>query len=161
MYKVKVSVNDVPYNGYINIDPSPDLSTENARSCEVLIGNPTDLSQIEDGTCNELLIRDYIDHLNVSNLYAILSIWCKKIRKNGTLTISGTDFDSLVRAYLNGTINLKDVNDILFGTYKTAWDMKSICINHAHVTDIIKDCGLNIKSVERINYKYIITAIKK
>lgn len=156
--KLKVSVNDVPYNGYTNIDPSPNLEDEKYKDCDILIGNPTNLSMIEDSTCEEILIRKYIEYINVSNMFPLIEAWCKKLRHGGTITISGLDFDSIIARYLNGEMNLRDVNAALYGEHKNAWDIHSLCINGSHIADILKHLGLSILSEELINNNFIIRA---
>lgn len=158
MYKVKVSVGDLPYTGYINIDPIPQIEQSKLSEYDILVGNPSDLSQIEDGSCSELLIRNFIEHLNTGNLFPMITEWSKKLRKNGTITISGTDFHALTRLYANGQLTLSEMNAILFGEQKRAWDSKSLCVNISDIVDILINAGLKIVSKEIEGYVYIVTA---
>lgn len=158
MYKVKVSVNDLPYTGFINIDPVPQIEQSKLSEYEILVGNPSDLSRIEDGSCSELIVRSYIEHLNTESLGFTLQTWAKKLRKGGTITISGTDFQSLIRLHMNGQLNLSETNAILFGTQKTAWDSKSLCVNISDISDLLANCGLQIISKDIQGYIYIVKA---
>jgi predicted SAM-dependent methyltransferase len=158
MYKVKISVGDLPYTGYINIDPVPQIEESKLSEYTILVGNPSDLSQIEDGSCDEIIVRQFVEHLNTNNLFSTLTAWAKKLRRNGEIIISGTDFFTLMSLYKNGQLTLSETNAILFGEQKRAWDSKSLCVNISDITDILSSAGLKIISKQIEGFIYIIKA---
>lgn len=157
--KVKISVNDIPYSGYVNIDPEPVIN-EDTKHIAVKIGNPKSLNDLEDAVCDELVIHNYIEKLNVNEIYSIISSWCRKLRHRGSIKIVGTNLDTVVRAYLNGQINNRDFNAKIFGEQKTPWDSNTLMMNYTDIVDILIDIGLKIRTTELIGDKYIIVAYR-
>jgi predicted SAM-dependent methyltransferase len=155
--KLKISVKDIPYSGYVNIDPKP-IINEDTKHIEV--NHPEEKLAIEDATCEEIVIHNYLEKLNADSVYAVIANWVKKLRHSGTIKIIGTNLDTVVRSYLNGQINNLDFNKKLFGEQGNTWDSNSLMMNYMDVVDILVDCGLKIRSKELLGDKYVIVAYR-
>ena len=80
----------------------------------VLIDNGAFNVDLPDNSVESILMIETIDSIGANQIDESLQKIRKLIRLNGSLKISGIDLFCLSRDFLNGTIDTKTYNDIIF-----------------------------------------------
>ena len=68
-----------------------------------------------DCEATDIIVDDYLSQFSESELPQLLSKILSKLRLDGTITLVDTDVDILSMRYTRGDINIKDLNELLFG----------------------------------------------
>lgn len=156
--KVKLSVNDVPYSGYINIDPFP---KESPANCQVLIGDPrVSVGVAEDNECIEILAPTILNYLHHTEVGPFLQTWIKKLRHGGKLVIGGVDGFEVAKKYARQEINTIEYNSLLYGPQKTAWGYFLGSMALHEVTQILQELGLHIEKREVVQGRFIVVGVR-
>jgi len=115
----------------------------------LLYGN-LNLTHIPQNSCYNILVEDALDSTNdpQGTLVNIVS----KLRKNGNLSIQGTDFDSMCRQYLNKNIQPKELNEYIA-------NKNSVC-SFGDIQKTITQCNIKIVSAGLNGLKFDIRATR-
>jgi len=154
--KIKLSVGESPYNGYLNIDPCPKIEQDKVGTYNLLIAAPREIP-VENAVVDEILCNS-IEYLTRLNFAGYVEHWASKLRHRGTITITGTDLEKTLLDYHNGVINIAELNTILYGNHEHPWDAKSLHLSQADISSVLLSAGLKIKRKMFEGNKYIITA---
>lgn len=109
MNKLKLNLgcsNDIK-NGYLNID----LYHKDSR---VKIADVKNLDFLENGSADEIIAHDVLEHLPFNESAAIIKEWCRVLSVNGTISIQTTNIDQHILAFLNKKWDLYRLNYMMF-----------------------------------------------
>lgn len=157
--KLKLAINDVPFSGYVNIDPCPKQSP---AQCDILIGDPRiSVGAAEDNECIEILAPNMMNYLHHTEIVPFLQSWIKKLRHSGRFIIGGIDGFEVAKKYARGEINTIDFNTCLYGPQKTAWGYYLGTITLHELTAILEQLGLKIEKREVTNGRFMIVGVRQ
>lgn len=155
--KIRLSINEVPYSGYTNVDPCPIIEDGKEGQFEVYAGDFKDLDLIaETASCVEILAENVVDYVNVDRVIDVINHWVSKLRHGGRIIIKGVNLESLVKKFLNGELTTLDFNKILFGESNHPWQHKSGCINLEDVDETLRKAGLRVVHKKLDDVEYVI-----
>lgn len=141
--KVKLSVGEVPYSGYLNIDPYPIL--EQGKEHNIIPGDIKNIdNHVENAQATEILADKVLNYVNHSEMVPVLQHYVSKLRHNGKLIVGGTDATEAAKSYLSGRLDTVAFNDLVFGSSQNAWGQKSGLMTLIELAQILEDLGLNI-----------------
>lgn len=135
--KLNITHNNTVINNYININLSKDT---------------LDLSNVIDNSCEEILVTDVLDYIKFDTVNNTIVQIVKKLRNNGTLTITGNDIRSLCRLSLSDSISIEEFNTIIF-------EVKSLN-SFINIRNVLHSCGLRIESEIIKGHKYEVVATR-
>lgn len=139
--KIKLGVGEIPYAGYLNIDPCP-LQTQ--ADCEVVIGDPRMLYMVEQSECTEILAPNILDYIHVSQLVPFITLLVSKLRHGGKIILGGTDLHTICRSYMIGELKPEELINILYGEEFGAWKNKVGCYPLGEISNILKELDIQI-----------------
>lgn len=144
-------------SGYTNVDPFG-YGDENKVVVSDL-GNLDDV--VDDSEAKEILAIDVLDYLNPPDSIPSLRHWIKKLRRGGTIMVSGVDVYSVCRAFHRYEIDFPTVQNLLYGEHTKPHLRRSIAFTLLGMKDFFKSEGLLIKSAGIDNrFKYYIEATR-
>lgn len=160
--KVKLSINDEPIAGYLNIDPSPVITPEYEASYQIVRSNFFDLDTILfNSECDEIIVYNVLSNMACHQMYKLLETIIAKLSHNGKIIIYDTELMSLVKNYINGKITTPELNVALFGDRSNPWRIKNGVISLTEVMEILTDLHLTIKEISFIEpHTFIITGLR-
>jgi Glu-tRNA(Gln) amidotransferase subunit E-like FAD-binding protein len=156
--KVKLSIGQTPWTGYLNIDPAPQSTSNKIDDYKIVAGDIRNIDAfVEDAECQELIVQGAIDYVPIRLVVDVLHHWIKKLRHKGIITITGTNLESLFKLYLNGQLTTLDINQLLYGVCEHPWTYKSSCICLEEVDEVFRKAGLNIirKKIEESSFTIV------
>lgn len=146
--KLRMSVGKQPLSGYINVDPVPKIEQDKQSQFDV---RPLDFRNLENivsnAECNEILVDECIDYVRQEKLSPFLDYCIGKLRKNGTIYITGTDVYEVSRMFFNGEIGENVLNSLLYGTGEHPWSFKSGCHSLPKIRELLESRGLKITNL--------------
>lgn len=155
--KLKLSVGDIPFSGYLNIDPIPQATPANG---DLLVGDPRILNMVETSECTEILAPDILDYIHISQLIPFIQLLVSKLRHGGRLIIGGTDLHTLSRCYMIGEIKTEDLVNKLYGDQFGAWKNKCGAYPMHEIVAILKELGLQIVRKNLTNDKMFVEGVR-
>lgn len=156
--RVRLSVGQQPFQGYLNIDPHPKQGTLGEYE-QVVSDFRTGLDEfVEDSECTELLGVGVLNYVQADNMYDFINTLCRKIRNGGTLVIQGTDILQLSKRYVNGELDTVEFNRYLYGQGRGVWDFNMGMMTLGELESIIVDFGLVVTSKTLNDFTYSISA---
>jgi predicted SAM-dependent methyltransferase len=151
--KINISIAPDILNGYINVSS---LNGDNVINLTYVDGE-----SVENNSCTEILACTILDYVPHTQLVNTLKNYVSKLRHGGKLIIGGTSANVLMKNFLNGDINLKELNDELFGKNEHTHDLKRSLNDVYAVSALLQKNGLKIVR-KYIQYKYFnIEAIRQ
>lgn len=158
--KLRLSVGQIPYSGFTNIDPAPVIEEDKLGQFDVYAGDFKNLETIEDSSCKEIVVEGCLDYIHIDFTVDVIKHWISKLRHGGRIIIRGTNLESVVKLFLNGEITTLDFNHLIYGTGKNTWDNKSGCVNLEEVDEVCRKEGLKILSKQIHSEEFILIAIR-
>lgn len=150
MIKLNLGCNDLPLEGFINIDirKSPEVKAD-------LIADALDLSEhFQKDTVDEIYAGHLIEHLTPEEARIAVAHWYDLLGEGGILAVMTPDFRCLCEEYLQGSISLEDMNNIYIFSYcqdsvhKSIWDQEALF-------SLLAEAGLKqIEPIDRQSNKY-------
>lgn len=158
--KVRLSVGQQPYSGYLNIDPFPSL--EQGKQYDVVPGDIKNLDNfVEPAQATEILAIDVLDYINHSEMVAVLNHYTSKLRHRGKIVIGGTDAMETAKQYLTGKLDTVDFNNTMFGSSQNAWSQKSGVITLTELWQLLQDLGLKVTKKNIDGNKMFVEAFRE
>jgi hypothetical protein len=130
--KINITIQPEELNGYRNISP---LKGDNLLEL-----------QVENNSCREILANNIVDFIPHNIFPSVINNYVSKLRHGGKIILSGTSASLIIKGYINGTINLTRLNQLIYGDNKHAWDIKRSIIDIDIVKTILKNLGIKIES---------------
>lgn len=125
-----------PLNGYINTNI---YENNEFKAC-----HPENLNDIvDDGEAEEILAVNILNYIEYSKVKNVVINWYKKLKYDGTMTISFFDFLETSRLLTTQFISIDDARKLFFGEQIDSWQFFKSGIS---LTDIKKYfCDINAK----------------
>ena len=158
--KVRLSVGQKPYSGYVNVDPCPVI--EQGQELNTVQSDIRNLDGIvENSQATEILAVDVLDYVSANELITVLQNWVIKLRHDGKIVVGGTDPYETAKSYVAGRIDTVEFNYTVFGNSKQDYSQKSGCITLTELWQILQNMGLRITKKSMIENKMFVEAYRK
>lgn len=160
--QLKLSVGKIPMSGRLNIDPCPQIEADKISQFKI---SPLDFrvsldSTVKNASCTNIICDDVINYVIHEQLANFLQIVTSKLRKNGVITITGTDCFEVCRAFMNGEIDIATYNTLVFGSGNHPWAYSSGISSIVQIEGILKELGITIISLSLEKHKYVISGVR-
>lgn len=144
MVKVRLSINDIPFSGYLNIDPNPII--EQDKNFDNIVKNSilNIDAYVDDNECEEILAPNVLNYISYKKIPVFLLHLKKKLKKDGELIIGGSDFSLLSRSLNFEAIDLNTLNEFLFGKQSAPSEFKKSTITMMELTKIAQNAGFTV-----------------
>ena len=109
-----------------------------------------EMSNIVPNSSECIVAEEIIDHVPYNIVQKFISVLSSKLRKNGTMTLTGFDLGLVTRYVLNGAIDEQQYSDIVSNRL-SMHNMKSVC-------NYCRDLNLIIENATLEGIKYEIYA---
>ena len=127
--RIKLSLGNSDFVGFKNVNPF------------------TELKDVFDNSATEIYIdQEVLSKIENKNFKQFINAVLSKLRRNGTITITGPDCSHVFLKYLHRILKEEDVSELLresFGFY-----------NCKYVEDTLISLGIKIESMSINNYFY-------
>jgi len=114
---------------------------------------------VDDAEVTELVANNILEYVPLEHVSDFLAHMLRKLRKNGTIIITGIDAYSVCKDYVEYKLTLEDMNLFLHGEQQSDTDIKMTTLAlHGLANHIEQEFGMKIlrKTIE--DYTYIIEA---
>lgn len=160
--KLKLSINDSPWQNYVNVDPCPEIDEDKKHLFRVEQRGFDDIDDIvADAECIEIIADGVIDHITCGRISHFLDTVCKKLRHQGQLIIVGIDPLVLATLYANGLLTTAEFHSRMFGQNEHPWASMNGHWTLDEVETYLLNKGLHIESTELNEAFYTIKARRK
>ena len=127
--KLHVGCGEKIFPGWTNLDiddlPNVDI-IDDART----------LSKIPDESCEIIYACHIFEHLGRHEVENVLTVWNKKLIKNGILRLAVPDFEKAIFWY-NENSNLEDILGLLIGGQKTNFDYHKMIFDKKYLSSLL------------------------
>lgn len=143
--------------GYINVDDAPSTK-ENEDIYKQ--GSFESLDWLcEDGTVEEIIIKDSICRISLSDLGDVLRNWAQKLKSGGVLKIMTADAHLVAQMFFQDQISLTEYQQIILGTQHSNIKMLSL-LDVPTLTGLLEQAGLSITTKRYDGLCLYIEAVK-
>jgi predicted SAM-dependent methyltransferase len=141
---------------YLNIDPLAPLNHDN-----IIRDTFKELREIDDGEADSIVALDIIDYYTPKEVMDFLTVWVKKLKHGGILTIGFTDIYALSKGIMMRYLNLEAANLQLHGPQDKAWKIRRCSMSIDFIAKSLETRGLKILN-KRLggNAKAIVKAVR-
>lgn len=144
--KVQININSTTIEGYHQINP--------------MTGGSINSLPFADNEITHLLADTVCDYIPRHELGSTLKYYASKIRKNGRITIGGTEVKELARMALL-TEDYDSINTLLYGSFNSAWSIKSGMTSIIEIIDALTVIGFKVVKKKIDNQSFIVEAIRE
>lgn len=116
----------------------------------IVSNNDVNLSEISDNECEVIMANDAVDQFDVERVGELATKLSQKLRKEGSITLGGTDIRLLCKCILNDQITEKEGANII-GSIKSASSANLL-------KRVLESLGLEIVSTQITGVHYEVTA---
>jgi hypothetical protein len=142
--------------GYLNLDPFANTGEGEIRKR----ANLKELNEVDDGEVEDLIAIDVIDYYPPVEVNQMLTLWSRKLKHGGSITIGFTDLYQLVKAVSSRVLNLEEANAAFHGTQETPWRIRRSTLSIDYVAKVLESTGLRIKIKRLYSNKAIVRAAR-
>lgn len=139
--------------GYLNVDIFPADKTVTRGDFRNL-----DACGIKDESCDEIVARNILGHIKVSQILGIASHWAKKLKPGGEIFIESPNYNQLgtVMAFDQG--NVEEINKAIFGENE---NMPYVGIyNLYNIENLFKQMGFSTETKALMGNNFVIRVRK-
>lgn len=127
--------------GYVNIDDVPPTK-ENENTYKQ--GSFESLDWLcEDGTVEEIIIKDSICRISLSSLEGVLQNWVQKLQPDGVLKITVPDAHLVAQMFFQDQISLEEYQGVVLGTQYNNIQMRSL-LDVPTLIGLLEHVGLTV-----------------
>jgi hypothetical protein len=108
---------------------------------------------IPQSSCDMVIITQCLGELSYHKCHNFLTKSADRVRTSGTISISLLDVESLFVAYLNGSLDSREISEML--------EKKITALRYHEVKQILTKAGIALQKVDRKNNLLLINGIKK
>lgn len=109
----------------------------------------------ERAECTEMVLDGMLSYVLITKIPDLLLQLVTRLRKEGQLIIKDIEINEAIKMYINGQLNIYDLNTVLFGDERLN---KRAAYSHFDIQQILTQLGLQITSIELSNITYTLTA---
>lgn len=147
------------YEGFDNLDLG-------SNHPDVINQDITDLSNYPDGSVEEVIAFDVLEHFPLKDVLRVLAEWCRTIMPGGKIQIKTTSseiiFDIHYQQAKQGIISWERFSQILYGSQTTPYMFHYVCFQFDWLKEMLEECGMeNVKFIKRCNMCMLVEATKK
>lgn len=143
--------------GYVNIDDIPSTK-ENEHIYKQ--GSFESLDWLcENGTVEEIIIKDSIGRIPLSSLEGVLQNWAQKLQPGGVLKIMTPDAHLVAQMFFQDQISLAEYQGIILGTQYGDIQMRSL-LDVPTLIGFLEQAGLSITTKKYDGLCLYIEAVK-
>ncbi len=106
--KINLGSNDVRHEGFMNVD------IRQADGVDI-VDNVMQLGSIDDGSCDEIIAHNILEHVSPDRVQQTLNLWASKLKQGGGISIGVPDGEFIMKRYIDGLMPWKDVVHDIFG----------------------------------------------
>jgi hypothetical protein len=141
---------------YINIDPLAPLNNDN-----LVRDTFKELREVDDGEADSIVAIDIIDYYSPKEVMDFFTVWAKKLKHGGVLTVGFTDIYALSKGIMMRYLNLEAANVQLHGLQDKAWKIRRCSLSIDFIAKSLETRGLKILN-KRLggNAKAIVKAVR-
>ncbi len=141
-------------NGYLNFDPHAPENCLDGRICAAV----DDLSHtIDFNELTELVAHDILDYFGMEQADKVLDHWLSRLAHGGTLSLSVVDLREVSREVLANTLDLADVNELLFGRQEREWQFKKSVFTLPVLIGMFEKKGYQVLLKKAANNRAVVT----
>lgn len=147
-------------SGYLNIDGAaiPADCQIDGRMC----ASVSDLSHTVDvNELDELIAMDILDYFPLEEADKIIDHWLSLLKHGGKLTVGMVDLRQVAREVLANSIDIADVNELLYGKQEKPWQFKKCVCTAPILVNILRAKGHIIERKLAVNNRAIVTVRRK
>ena len=93
-----------------------------------IVDDITKLTKIHDSSCSIIYACHVLEHISRHNIVQTLSLWNRKLQKNGIIRLSVPDFDKVIQIYLKNK-NITEITGFVNGGQKKFYDSHLMIFN--------------------------------
>ena len=141
--------------GFLNISPFPQ------RDENFILADLSNLDMfVDDAEAEVIIANDVINFLPKPTVLSTIDHWLRKLRHGGRIVIGGTDLYELARDICKQSVDLKTVNNTLYGNEIMPWDTRRNSFYTESIVDYLQEKGLEILKQRVDKYNMIVEAIR-
>lgn len=158
--KINMGSNDVHKEGFLNLDIRKIEGVD-------IVDDFTKLDSLEDESVDEIIAHNVLEHNPTDEVFDILSLWVRKMKKGATISIGVPDGELIFSRYIMDH-DWSKVTHNIFGNLNLLreWfgDQVRCYIHHtlfckASLIDLMQKCGLGDIVETTPNHPYNVTLI--
>ncbi len=107
-----------------------------------IVDDITKLTKIPDSSCSIIYACHVLEHVSRHNIEQTLSLWHKKLEKNGIIRLSVPDFDKVVEIYLKNK-NITEITGFVNGGQKNFYDSHLMIFNRQILEKLLIQAGFD------------------
>lgn len=111
------------------------------------------LDDIPQSSCDVIIITQCLGDLEYYKCQDFLTKCANRVRTSGTISISMLDIESLFVGYLNGSLDSREMSELLAS--------KVTAMRYHEVKQILTRAGIALQRVDRKNNLLLLNGIKK
>ena len=147
-------------DGFVNIDIVP-------LSDKVVKGDVRDLSEYADGTVEEIVACDLLEHFPIKEIMSvILKEWIRVLKPGGKMRVQCPDVELVCGMFYQqaqeGHISWAKFSEVVYGNQKDKWNFHHVIFHFDWLKDILEGFGMTeVTKGKRCNMCMNVTCIKK
>lgn len=143
--------------GYVNIDDVPSTK-ENEDVYKQ--GSFESLDWLcEDGTVEEIIIKDSICRIPLNSLEGVVQNWAQKLQPSGVLKIMTPDAYLVAQMFFQDQISLTEYQGTILGTQYSKIQMRSI-LDAPTLIGLLEQAGLSVTTKRYDGLYFYVEAVK-
>lgn len=149
--KLRIAYNKPPIEGYLQLDPIP---REDSPAIATSLADLNLDIYCENNECTEILAPELLDYIPFHKVFNFLHMLHRKMRLGSRLIIGGTEPRLLARSIIDGELDQKQYNQIVYS------DGKSGTVPCSDLCEMLKSVGLQVVSRKLDGVTYIVEACR-
>jgi predicted TPR repeat methyltransferase len=140
---------------HLNINPFAEEEIE-----DVLVrADIKDLSNFaEEAEVTEIIAKDVIDYLPLSQIEKVLSHWVSRLRHGGTIVVGGTDLYEVAKDFSQYRMDITSAIKLLHGEQTKPYLIKRVNFTVMGMVEYLSGMGLKIQKKRVNNHAMIVEA---
>jgi len=134
--RLNLGANGTRVPGFKNVDL-------NAGSDVDLVCDVSELKSFSDGSVDEILASNILEHFPHVKTVTVLKEWCRVLKPEGKLHISVPDFDACVQVYLKSGIFGGWLQNYLYGDQYHQYAFHYTTFNYPTIRKLLDDAGFS------------------
>ena len=152
--KVRISVGESEkLSGHLNIDPITKFD-------DVAV-DIRDISEyVDDASCESFVIDHVLGFLEKEEAKRVFVQYMKKIRHEGTITVSEIDAYEIARSFYKNDVDIDFFNKAIHGNFEKPWDVKLSSFTIDELIDILREDNFQITKKRLNGARFTVEAIR-
>lgn len=131
--KLHIGCGSVIIPGWVNLDIQENPGVD-------LVDDATVLQTVPDESCSVIYASHVLEHFGRNQVSEILNLWCRKLKKGGTLRLAVPDFAKVTEVYQK-THSIENVLGLVIGGHKNNFDVHGMIFDQKNLTSLLLNTG--------------------